>query len=53
MTVGELRAYLGIPVLVACLLIKIAKEEEFMLDTFGDKFREYQVKVKRLIPLIY
>jgi protein-S-isoprenylcysteine O-methyltransferase len=53
MTVGELRGYLGIPILVACLLIKISKEEEFMLETFGDKFREYQIKVKRLVPLIY
>ncbi len=53
MTVGEWRGYLGIPVLLACLLIKISKEEEFMLETFGDKFREYQIKVKRLIPLIY
>jgi protein-S-isoprenylcysteine O-methyltransferase Ste14 len=53
MTVGELRGYLGIPLMAACLLIKISKEEEFMLETFGDKFREYQKKVKRLIPLIY
>jgi protein-S-isoprenylcysteine O-methyltransferase Ste14 len=53
MTLGELKGYMGIPVLVVCLLIKISKEEEFMLETFGDKFREYQIKVKRLIPLIY
>jgi protein-S-isoprenylcysteine O-methyltransferase Ste14 len=53
MSLGLLRGYLGILLLVICLLMKISKEESFMLEVFGDKWKSYKSRVKRLIPVIY
>ena len=53
MTLGLVKGYLGIPLLTICLLLKISKEEEYMQETFGEKFRLYRTKVKRLIPFLY
>ncbi|HSZ34517.1 MAG TPA: isoprenylcysteine carboxylmethyltransferase family protein [Puia sp.] len=53
MTLGQVKGYIGIIFLVACILIKVFQEETFMLDAFGDKFTAYKSKVKRLIPFIY
>ena len=53
MSLGLLKGYLGIFFLVACILIKISKEESYMQEVFGEKYRAYMTKVKRLIPIIY
>jgi protein-S-isoprenylcysteine O-methyltransferase Ste14 len=53
MSLGLLKGYLGILLLVVCLLMKISKEESFMLEVFGDKWKSYKGRVKRLIPGIY
>lgn len=53
MTLGLLKGYLGILLLVPCLLLKISKEESFMQEVFGEKWKSYRSKVKRLIPGIY
>jgi protein-S-isoprenylcysteine O-methyltransferase Ste14 len=53
MSEGLLKGYLGIPLVVAGLLMKIAKEELFMTEAFGEKFLHYKMKVKRLMPFIY
>jgi protein-S-isoprenylcysteine O-methyltransferase Ste14 len=53
MSLGLVKGYLGILLFVACLLLKISKEEEFMQEVFGEKFKNYQANVKRLIPLLY
>ncbi len=53
MSLGLLKGYLGIVFFIACIQIKISKEEAFMLEVFGEKYRSYQAKVKRLVPLIY
>jgi protein-S-isoprenylcysteine O-methyltransferase Ste14 len=53
MSLGLLKGYLGIFFLVACILIKISKEEAYMQEVFGEKYRAYRTKVKRLIPIIY
>ncbi|MEJ0080382.1 MAG: isoprenylcysteine carboxylmethyltransferase family protein [Puia sp.] len=53
MSLGLVRGYLGIVLLVICLLMKISKEESFMLEVFGDQWNAYKAKVKRLIPGIY
>jgi len=53
MSLGLLKGYLGIFFLVACILIKISKEEAYMLEVFGEKYRTYKTKVKKLIPIIY
>jgi protein-S-isoprenylcysteine O-methyltransferase Ste14 len=53
MSLGLLRGYAGIILLLICLLIKISGEEKFMLEIFADRYRDYQRKVKKLIPFIY
>ncbi len=53
MSLGLFKGYLGIFFLVICILIKISKEEAFMLEVFGEKYSVYKKKVKRLIPIIY
>jgi protein-S-isoprenylcysteine O-methyltransferase Ste14 len=53
MSLGLLKGYLGIIFLVVCILIKISKEEAFMQEVFGEKFKAYKAKVKRLVPIIY
>jgi len=53
MTLGLLKGYLGVFLLVICLELKISKEEFFMQEVFGEKWKLYRSKVKRLIPGIY
>ena len=53
MSLGQLKGYLGIILLAACLLIKISQEETFMSQAFGDQWRSYKKRVRRLIPGIY
>ncbi len=53
MSLGQLKGYLGILLLLTCLLTKISKEEKFMQEIFGEKWESYRVRVKRLIPLLY
>jgi protein-S-isoprenylcysteine O-methyltransferase Ste14 len=53
MSLGQLRGWLGIIFLLAAMLVKIKKEEEFMQQVFGNSFQSYKAKVKRLIPGIY
>jgi protein-S-isoprenylcysteine O-methyltransferase Ste14 len=53
MSLGLLRGYIGIVPFLICLLTKISGEEKFMLEVFTDRYRNYQRKVKKLIPFLY
>jgi protein-S-isoprenylcysteine O-methyltransferase Ste14 len=53
MSLGMLKGYFGVFLLIVSLLIKIYKEEKFMQEVFGDKWLAYRSRVKRLIPFIY
>lgn len=53
MSLGQLRGWMGIIFILAAMLIKIKKEEEFMNEVFGTSFQSYKMKVKKLIPGIY
>jgi protein-S-isoprenylcysteine O-methyltransferase Ste14 len=53
MSLGQVRGYLGIPVFLTCLLIKISQEEKFMREAFGGKWLAYHTRVNCLIPMIY
>jgi protein-S-isoprenylcysteine O-methyltransferase Ste14 len=33
--------------------LRISQEEQMMLDAFGEEYRAYMVRTKRLIPWIY
>jgi protein-S-isoprenylcysteine O-methyltransferase Ste14 len=46
---GFLATFIFIPY----ILKRISFEEGLLLEKFGDKYREYQKKVKKLIPYIY
>jgi protein-S-isoprenylcysteine O-methyltransferase Ste14 len=32
---------------------RVAREEQMMLDTFGDRYRDYMARTNRVIPLIF
>jgi protein-S-isoprenylcysteine O-methyltransferase Ste14 len=32
---------------------RVAREEQMMLETFGDRYREYMTRTNRVIPLIF
>jgi len=53
LSLGYVKGWIGFLFLIVCLHIKISQEEIFMQDAFGDRFRAYRMKVKKLIPLIY
>jgi protein-S-isoprenylcysteine O-methyltransferase Ste14 len=45
---------IGLSILFIPILIwRIGREEEMLLTQFGEEYRAYMVKTRRLIPLIY
>ena len=40
-------------VLIVDLVVKLGREEESLVERFGDAYREYQKSTKRLIPYIW
>jgi protein-S-isoprenylcysteine O-methyltransferase Ste14 len=40
-------------ILAITFLLRIGKEEEIMIQLFGERYKEYMKRTKRLIPLIY
>jgi protein-S-isoprenylcysteine O-methyltransferase Ste14 len=51
--VGEVRGLLGVGVFFLALWIKSSMEERFMLEEFGAEYRNYQQRVKALVPYIF
>jgi len=41
-----------IPIIIG-FSYRINIEEKFMIEQFGDTYKEYQIRTKRLIPMIY
>jgi protein-S-isoprenylcysteine O-methyltransferase Ste14 len=39
--------------LIPLILYRIRIEEKMLIDTFGDEYREYTKKTKKIIPFIY
>lgn len=50
LVVGEWRAVLAIPFVLASESLKARREEEFMLAEFGDAYRQYRSETGFLIP---
>jgi len=50
---GNWRALIGFALIVAALLRKLAIEERFMREQFGETYAHYRAEVAALIPLIY
>jgi protein-S-isoprenylcysteine O-methyltransferase Ste14 len=51
--VNRLHSLFGVGVLFVGLWIKSRMEEQFMVEEFGDQYREYQKRVKALVPYIF
>ena len=50
---GELLALLAIVLVVIGFLIKIRKEEKFLIEEFGEAYIQYKKEVKSLMPFLY
>jgi protein-S-isoprenylcysteine O-methyltransferase Ste14 len=50
MTIGTVQSLFGYAVLVAALVFKLAAEERLLTANFGEAYKEYQMRVKALIP---
>lgn len=52
LVVGKLIYLSLIPICLLALVYKFIAEEKFMLETFGNRYRSYRLRVKALIPYI-
>lgn len=52
-TIGTLASFIGMLLSVAIYILKIIKEENFLVDTFGNEYVEYKKRTWALIPLIF
>jgi protein-S-isoprenylcysteine O-methyltransferase Ste14 len=50
---GSLRGALGLALIIASFHLKMANEEGFMRERFGDAYRDYSRRVKKLVPCLY
>ena len=50
MTIGSLRSVCGYALLVGALIFKLAAEERLLAANLGQAYRDYQKRVKALIP---
>ena len=51
--IGEVRGIIALSLVLMAFLIKINLEERWLLERFGEAYRQYRKKVKALIPFIY
>jgi protein-S-isoprenylcysteine O-methyltransferase Ste14 len=49
-TVGTLRAWVGVVIIVVAFLRKLRTEEDFMRETFPGEYQRYSAQVPALIP---
>jgi len=52
-TVGEIRAFIGLGLGFIAFLLKSAAEERFMHEEFSGEYARYSQRVRRLIPFIF
>jgi len=51
--VGEARALIGVALFAIGFRVKSLTEEQFMEEQFGGEYRDYERRVKALIPLVW
>ncbi len=51
--IGEVRAFLAVPVILLGWRIKANVEERFMIEQFGEQYERYRREVKGLIPFVW
>lgn len=52
LTIGQWRGIVGLLIVYVTLRLKSRLEERYMLDTFGDRYRQYQREVPALVPFL-
>ena len=50
---GLLRSFLGVVLCAISFRIKLAVEEQLMLQQFGHQYVEYSAQVRRIVPFLY
>lgn len=50
---NQLSTWIVFGLLICTLLLKIFKEESFLLTKFGNEYHEYRSKTWRLLPLLF
>jgi protein-S-isoprenylcysteine O-methyltransferase Ste14 len=50
---GSIIAYLSALAMITVLALRIGIEERLLEKQFGDEYRQYQLKTKRLIPFLF
>ena len=50
---NQLSTWIVFGLLICTLLLKIFKEESFLLTKFGNEYHEYKSKTWRLLPLLF
>jgi protein-S-isoprenylcysteine O-methyltransferase Ste14 len=50
---GEVRSFVGLMICGFSFWLKTRAEEQFMVQTFGEKYMQYRRKVKALAPFIF
>jgi protein-S-isoprenylcysteine O-methyltransferase Ste14 len=50
---GPLRSFLGVVLCAISFRIKLAVEEQLMLQQFGHQYVEYSAQVRRIVPFLY
>ncbi|MBM4429218.1 MAG: isoprenylcysteine carboxylmethyltransferase family protein [Chloroflexi bacterium] len=53
MLLSSLRGFLVMLLLIPCFVYRMGLEEGMLLDRFGEEYRQYMARTKRLIPFIY
>ena len=50
---GLVRSFLGVILCTISFRMKLAVEEQLMLQQFGDQYVEYSANVRRIVPFLY
>ena len=50
LVIGKFAVLLAVAVSLLALWLKLRTEEQFMMETFGDRYAAYKLRVKALIP---
>jgi len=50
---GWLRCFIAAALIISVWTYKSGLEELFLIDHFGEQYRQYRLNVKRLIPFVW
>jgi len=53
LAIGTLGGLIGVPILFLSFWIKCQQEEAFMIEHFGDQYRDYMKRVRAIIPFVF